>query len=367
MRGGTAHCIVIISDDEIGSPVVRTPRAAVVMNLPSLDKYETLVRPGGVLVINESLVDRASTRKDLQLIPIRANEVAEELGDKRLANVVLLGALLQRLPVLSLQRSANRSTGTSRRTVGTCFRPTSRRCSVGRSLRQRSPPEGRKPSVRTQATRKGRLSVPRRGDDQRALPQLGQVVEPAGGMNPQARQAWGCDGPRGAPQAMHADSPTGLAVTVGAGDASQAFRDLKRSAERRRRLVDRLPDAFGQLQRAQVFGQIIDAVEQRKRPVQRHECGQAKARRHTDPVLLAELDQHPVFDRRQLHHQRRLAARRGETGRGDLHVCLLLIAEGLGAQVPAVEPGHQRFGQVQRGDRSVKGARLHRVTSTPSG
>jgi 2-oxoglutarate ferredoxin oxidoreductase subunit gamma len=103
MRGGTAHCIVIISDDEIGSPVVRNPRAAVVMNLPSLDKYEALIKPGGVLVINESLVDRASTRADVQRVPVRANEIAEELGDKRLANLVLLGALLQRLPVLSLQ------------------------------------------------------------------------------------------------------------------------------------------------------------------------------------------------------------------------------------------------------------------------
>ncbi len=103
MRGGTAHCIVTLSDDEIGSPVVRNPRAAVVMNLPSLDKYEPLVKPGGVLVVNTSLVDRAPTRRDLTTVLLPANEIAEELGDRRLANVVLLGALLHRLPVLTIE------------------------------------------------------------------------------------------------------------------------------------------------------------------------------------------------------------------------------------------------------------------------
>jgi 2-oxoglutarate ferredoxin oxidoreductase subunit gamma len=103
MRGGTAHCVVIVSDDEIGSPVVRNPTAAVVMNLPSLDKYEPLVKPGGVLVINESLVDRASTRSDVQVIGVHANEEAEAIGDRRLANLLMVGALLQRLPVLSLR------------------------------------------------------------------------------------------------------------------------------------------------------------------------------------------------------------------------------------------------------------------------
>ncbi len=103
MRGGTAHCTVIVSDEEIGSPIVRNPRAAVVMNLPSLDKYEPLVREGGVLVVNSSLVDRNPDRKDLSAIMIPANEVGEEIGDKRLANLVMVGALLQRLPVLTVE------------------------------------------------------------------------------------------------------------------------------------------------------------------------------------------------------------------------------------------------------------------------
>ena len=103
MRGGTAHCIVIISDDEIGSPVVSNPRAALVLNLPSLDKYEPLVKPGGVLVVNESLVDRQPTRSDIDVVMVRANEEAEAIGDRRLANLVMVGAMLQRLPVITLE------------------------------------------------------------------------------------------------------------------------------------------------------------------------------------------------------------------------------------------------------------------------
>ncbi len=103
MRGGTAHCTVIISDDEIGSPVVRNPNAAIVMNLPSLDKYEPLVETGGVLVVNTSLVDRIPTREDLIVVLVPANEIAEELGEKRLANLVMLGALLEHLDVLSVE------------------------------------------------------------------------------------------------------------------------------------------------------------------------------------------------------------------------------------------------------------------------
>ena len=103
MRGGTANCTVIISDEEIGAPTVRHPKAALVFNLPSLDKYEPLVLPGGVLVANASLINRPFHRTDLSAVQIPANEVAEELGDKRMTNMVMLGALLERLPVLSIQ------------------------------------------------------------------------------------------------------------------------------------------------------------------------------------------------------------------------------------------------------------------------
>ncbi len=104
MRGGTAHCVVIISDDEIGAPIVKNPAAVIVMNIPSLDKYEELVKPGGVLVVNTSLVDRNPERDDIGVVLVPANEIAEELGSQRLANLVLLGALLDRLDVLSIEQ-----------------------------------------------------------------------------------------------------------------------------------------------------------------------------------------------------------------------------------------------------------------------
>lgn len=108
MRGGTAHCIVILSDDEIGSPLVRHPSAAIVMNQPSLDKYESLVAPGGVLVVNTSLITRSATRADIRILEVPANEIAESLGNGKLANVVLLGAWLAAttaLPIRAVERA----------------------------------------------------------------------------------------------------------------------------------------------------------------------------------------------------------------------------------------------------------------------
>ena len=103
MRGGTAHCTVIISDDEIGSPLVRHPAAVIAMNLPSLDKYEPLVAPGGVLVVNSSLVTRHPARTDIRVVEVPANTLAEELGSNRLANLVLTGALLAATGALPLE------------------------------------------------------------------------------------------------------------------------------------------------------------------------------------------------------------------------------------------------------------------------
>jgi len=102
MRGGTANCTVVISDDEIGSPFVKNPAAVLAMNLPSLDKYENLVKTGGVLVVNTSMVNRAVTRDDITVVSIPANEIAEEVGSKRAVNMVMLGALLGNSDILSL-------------------------------------------------------------------------------------------------------------------------------------------------------------------------------------------------------------------------------------------------------------------------
>jgi 2-oxoglutarate ferredoxin oxidoreductase subunit gamma len=103
MRGGTANCTVIISDEEIGSPLVRHPAAVIAMNLPSLDKYENEIMSGGVLVVNSSMVNRSVTRKDIKLVSIPGNEIAESLSDKRMTNMVLLGGLLANLPVLEVE------------------------------------------------------------------------------------------------------------------------------------------------------------------------------------------------------------------------------------------------------------------------
>ncbi|MFH2102023.1 MAG: 2-oxoacid:acceptor oxidoreductase family protein [Chloroflexota bacterium] len=100
MRGGTANCTVVIADEEIGSPLVKAPPAAIVMNLPSLDKYEPAIKPGGVLVVNASMVDREVKREDISYVSIPCNEIAEEIGSRRLATIVATGALLQLLPVL---------------------------------------------------------------------------------------------------------------------------------------------------------------------------------------------------------------------------------------------------------------------------
>ena len=103
MRGGTANCTVIVADEEIGSPFVRHPRAVIALNLPSFDKYEPLVIPGGFLIVNGSLVNRAVMRTDLVSVVIPANEIAESLGDRRMTNIVLVGALLARMPILTLE------------------------------------------------------------------------------------------------------------------------------------------------------------------------------------------------------------------------------------------------------------------------
>jgi 2-oxoglutarate ferredoxin oxidoreductase subunit gamma len=103
MRGGTANCTAIISDEEIGSPLVLHPAAVIAMNLPSMDKYESAVRPGGLLVVNSSMVNRKAMRNDIQVVSVPGNEIAEQVGERRMTNMVLLGALLANLPVLPFQ------------------------------------------------------------------------------------------------------------------------------------------------------------------------------------------------------------------------------------------------------------------------
>ncbi len=94
MRGGTANCTVILSNEKIGSPIVSNPNCSIVMNRPSLDKFEPLVVKDGLLIYNSSLVDIPPERTDINIIPVPANEIANELGNSRIANMVALGAFI---------------------------------------------------------------------------------------------------------------------------------------------------------------------------------------------------------------------------------------------------------------------------------
>jgi 2-oxoglutarate ferredoxin oxidoreductase subunit gamma len=103
MRGGKARCTIIVSDEEIGSPLVRRPSAAIVLNIPSMEAFEPAVKPGGVLVVNSSLVPLRSQRDDIRVIYEPATDLAIEMGNARLANVICLGALVKATGVVSLE------------------------------------------------------------------------------------------------------------------------------------------------------------------------------------------------------------------------------------------------------------------------
>ena len=104
MRGGTANCSVIISDDPVGSPLIAEPDAIIAMNEPSLAKFEDAVKPGGVIVINSSIVDRPCKRDDVTVVYCDANKIAEEVGNPKGANVAILGALMAKMPIVSEER-----------------------------------------------------------------------------------------------------------------------------------------------------------------------------------------------------------------------------------------------------------------------
>ena len=95
MRGGTANCSVCISDKSIGSPLVVNPDVLVAMNLPSLEKFETDVVPGGLIIVDSSLVGKKVTRDDVKVVYLPASELAEEHGLKGSANMVIVGCLFK--------------------------------------------------------------------------------------------------------------------------------------------------------------------------------------------------------------------------------------------------------------------------------
>ena len=106
-RGGTANCTVVISDEEIGSPVVTKLDTVIAMNEPSLVRFEEWVKPGGTLIINSSLIKRQVVRTDIQVVAVPANEIAGDLGTDKIANMVVLGTYLAVSKVLSVETVLN--------------------------------------------------------------------------------------------------------------------------------------------------------------------------------------------------------------------------------------------------------------------
>ena len=100
MRGGTANCSVIISDEPVGSPIVSNPDVLIVMNLPSLDKYENAVVPGGKIFVDSTLIERKVERDDVDVFYIPATQMAKQMSAPTLANMIITGKLIKETGVI---------------------------------------------------------------------------------------------------------------------------------------------------------------------------------------------------------------------------------------------------------------------------
>jgi 2-oxoglutarate ferredoxin oxidoreductase subunit gamma len=107
MRGGTANCIVIVSDSRISSPIISTFDSAIVLNQPSLEKFEKAVKPGGLLMYEESAIIIPPTRTDIEIMSVPANEEALKLNLKKAANMILVGAFLEKRPLVKIENILN--------------------------------------------------------------------------------------------------------------------------------------------------------------------------------------------------------------------------------------------------------------------
>lgn len=97
MRGGTCNCSIIVSDDPVGSPIIAHPNVLMVMNEPSLDKFEGAVAPGGTIFVDSSLIERKVKRTDVEVVYIPATQMAKDMQAVSLANMIILGAIVQKL------------------------------------------------------------------------------------------------------------------------------------------------------------------------------------------------------------------------------------------------------------------------------
>jgi 2-oxoglutarate ferredoxin oxidoreductase subunit gamma len=102
MRGGTANCIAIISDSKISSPILSNFDTAIVLNQPSMDKFESAVKPGGLLLYESSTILEPSKRDDIDIVPIEAANEAAKLENTKIMNMIMLGAFLKKKPILEL-------------------------------------------------------------------------------------------------------------------------------------------------------------------------------------------------------------------------------------------------------------------------
>jgi 2-oxoglutarate ferredoxin oxidoreductase subunit gamma len=102
MRGGTANCSVVVSDDPVGSPVISEPSILVAMNRPSMEKFEEVLKTGGTLFYNSSLIDVKPKRTDIKVVAVPANDIATAIGNSRVANMVVIGAILKSTGIVQI-------------------------------------------------------------------------------------------------------------------------------------------------------------------------------------------------------------------------------------------------------------------------
>lgn len=107
MRGGSANCSVVVSDEEIGSPIIQNPDLLVAMNIPSLELFQDKVLPGGYIIYNSSLIHEAPKRTDVKVIPLPCNEIANELGVAKVVNMPILGAIMAIDPSINIEDLKN--------------------------------------------------------------------------------------------------------------------------------------------------------------------------------------------------------------------------------------------------------------------
>lgn len=106
MRGGTANCSVVISNKKVATPIVSVPETAIVMNEPSFAKFEPKIKEGGLLIVNKSLINSKSSRKDIKVLEIDCNGIADKLGNLKIANMVALGAYSGAIGAVSIESIA---------------------------------------------------------------------------------------------------------------------------------------------------------------------------------------------------------------------------------------------------------------------